>query len=117
MKFTERDLRAAYSFLKRVAFHDDRRLPSAKNVVFVAKPLTHHGYLGKDGDADCIWVDTKDTKSVTKMLQIMAHEMIHLALGHQEVPNRYAHETDFKEAAGAIEVEMGWPRGSVLIGA
>lgn len=113
MKFTDVDLRAAYAFLKRVAFHNDRRLPSAAKVVFVAKPLANHGYLGKEGDADCIWVDTTDTKSVDHMLKIMAHEMLHLALGHQDVPNKYAHETDFKEAARAIELEMGWPKGSI----
>lgn len=116
VKFTASDLRAAYAFLKRVAFHNDRRLPSARRVLFVAKPLANHGYLGKEGDADCIWVDTKDTKSITKMLQILAHEMVHLALGHQDVPNKYAHETDFKEAARAIEIEMGWPKNSVWIG-
>lgn len=116
MNFKPEDLRAAYAFLKNVAFHNDRRLPAASKMRFIAKPLANHGYLGKEGDADCIWVDTKDTKSVTKMLQILAHEMVHLALGHQDVPNKYAHETDFKEAVRAIEAEMGWPRGSVWIG-
>ena len=47
------------------------------------------------------------------MLHILAHEMVHLALGHQDVPNKYAHGTDFIEAARAIEIEMGWPKGSV----
>ena len=113
MNFTAADLRAAYAFLKKVAFHNDRRLPAASKVMYIAKPLANHGYLGKVGEVDCIWVDTKDTKSVTKMLQIMAHEMAHLALDHQEVPNKYAHGTDFKEAARAIETEMGWPKGSI----
>lgn len=113
MKFTAADLRAAYAFLKRVAFHNDRRLPAAAKVVFVAKPLANHGYLGTDGDSPCIWVDTKATRSITFMLQILTHEMIHLALGQEEVPNKYAHGTDFKEAARAIEAEMGWPKGSV----
>lgn len=113
MKFTAADLRAAYAFLKRIAFHNDRCLPSANSVSFVAKPLASHGYAGIDGTKSCIWVDTSDTKSIGMMLQILTHEMIHLALGHQEVPNKYAHGTDFKEAARAIEAEMGWPKGSV----
>jgi len=47
------------------------------------------------------------------MLRILCHEMLHAALGHDKVPNKYAHDTDFKEAARAIEAEMGWPKGSV----
>ena len=113
MKVTVDDLRAAYCFLKRVAFHNDRRLPSAGKVVFVAKPLAAHGYFGQAGDKHCIWIDTTDTKTVARLLQIMVHEMIHLALGHQDVPNKYAHEHDFKEAARAIESDLGWRRGSV----
>jgi len=111
--FTADDLRAAYAFLKKIAFHNDRRLPSARSVSFVAKPLANHGYMGEDGDRPCIWVDTKDTNSVDFMLKILAHEMVHLALDHRDVPNKYAHGTDFKEAARAIEAEMGWPKGSV----
>lgn len=113
MKFTAADLRAAYVFLKRIAFHNDRRLPSASKVSFVAKPLANHGYAGTDGDKDCLWVDTKGTRSIDMMLQILTHEMIHLALNHREVPNKHAHGIDFKEAARAIEAEMGWPKGSI----
>lgn len=113
MKFTADDLRAAYRFLKRVAFDNDRRLPTANKVHFVAKALKAHGYHGMAGEQHCIWVDTQDTKSLDMMLQIMAHEMLHVALGHDTVPSKYAHGTDFKEAARAIEIEMGWPKGSV----
>ena len=113
MKFKVADLRAAYAFLKRIAFHNDRRLPSAKSVEFVAKPLKAHGYHGMHEGRHCIWVDTTDTKSLDMLLRIMAHEMIHAALGHNTVPNKYAHEADFQEAARAIEIEMGWPKGGV----
>jgi gentisate 1,2-dioxygenase len=113
MKFDESDLRAGYCFLKKIAFNNDRRLPSVNKMVFVAKPLKAHGYHGKAGDNHCIWVDTTDTKSLDMLLRILAHEMLHAALGHDQVPNKYAHDTDFKEAARAIEIEMGWPRGSV----
>jgi len=113
VKFNAADLRAGYAFLRHVAFHNDRRLPASTKVEFVAKPLKAHGYMGESGGRPCIWVDTQDTKSLNKMLQILSHEMVHLALGHMVVPAKYAHETDFKEAARAIEIEMGWPKGSV----
>lgn len=113
MKFTADDLRAAYRFLKRLAFNNDRRLPAASNVLFVAKPLKAHGYHGMAGDKHCIWVDTTDTKSLDMLLRIVAHEMLHVALGHDQVPSKYAHGHDFREAARAIEAEMGWPKGSV----
>lgn len=113
MKFTADDLRAAYRFLKRVAFNNDRRLPAAGKVGFVAKPLKAHGYHGMAGEQHYIWVDTTDTKSLDMMLRILAHEMLHVALGHDQVPSKYAHGKDFKEAARAIEAEMGWPKGSV----
>ncbi len=113
MKFTADDLRAAYRFLKRVAFNNDRRLPAADQVLFVAKALKAHGYHGTDGSRHCIWVDTSGTKSLDMMLRILAHEMLHVALGHDKVPSKYAHGCDFKEAARAIEAEMGWPKGSV----
>lgn len=113
MRFTADDLRAAYTFLKRLAFNNDRRLPAAKRVEFVAKPLKAHGYHGAINGQHCIWVDTQDTKSLDMMLQILAHEMLHVALGHDKVPPSYAHGTDFIEAARAIEIEMGWPKGSV----
>lgn len=113
MKFTAGDLRAAYVFLKRIAFNNDCRLPAASKVDFVAKPLKAHGYHGCTDGKHCIWVDTTDTNSLDIMLRILSHEMLHVALGHGQVPPSYAHETDFKEAARAIEIEMGWPKGSV----
>lgn len=113
MKFKSSDLRAAYEFLRRVAFHDDPRLIGGGSITFVAKPLAAHGYYDIRNGRHCIWVDTTDTTSVTKMLQIMAHEMIHLALGHAHTPEKYVHQTDFKEAANAVAHEMGWPKGSI----
>jgi hypothetical protein len=114
MKFTADDLRAAYAFLKRVAFQNDRRLPAARNVQFYWKPLEDHGYHDFVGGRHHIWIDSVDTHSMTHMLQILAHEMGHvMLLPHQKMSGDDPHDAQFRELMRVVEIEMGWPKGSV----
>lgn len=115
MLFTPADLKAAYEFLKIVAFRNDHNLPKSSSVRFVVKKLKDHGNLDFDNGKHTIWID-KHTKSWTLVLQIMAHEMIHLSRRDHIISNAAdddEHDTLFVQSARAIEIEMGWPRGSV----
>lgn len=113
MKFTASDLRAAYRFLKQVAFHDAATLPPPESVRFVVRKLKHHGYHDFKKGRHTIWVD-RQAKSWTLVLQILAHEMTHLARrDHMYNTDEEAHDTLFDQTVRAIEQEMGWPKGSV----
>lgn len=114
MKFTADDLRAAYRFLKRVAFANDVRLPAAGNVKFYAKEIEHHGYHDFIKGRHHIWIDTADTKSLDMMLRILAHEMCHIImLPHQKMSGDEPHDAQFHALTRIVEIEMGWPKGSV----
>lgn len=113
MKLTTTTLRAAYDFLRRVAFDDDKNLPPSRAVRFVACRSKHHGYLVYERRRYTIGVDTVDTKTVDFLLKIMSHEMIHLARRDRDVSDEDAHDTLFQQAAHAVEQQMGWPKGSV----
>jgi hypothetical protein len=114
MNFDESDLRAGYCFLKKIAFHNDRRLPSARNVKFYWKPLADHGNHDFIKDRHHVWIDSVDTKSLTHMLQIMAHEMGHIILlPHQKMSGDEPHDAQFQALMRVVEIEMGWPKGSV----
>lgn len=113
MKLTPATLRAAYDFLRRVAFDDDKNLPPSRAVRFVARRSKFHGYLVYERKRYTIGVDTVGTTSVDLLLQIMSHEMIHLARRDRDVSDEDAHDTLFQAAAHAVEQQMGWPKGSV----
>lgn len=110
MIVTPANMRAAYEFLRKVSFKGIR-LPASRRVNFAAKRLrTHHGYayypeFGIDADTG--------TSCMTRLIQIIAHEMIHLALEQNAASNHEFHDENFQALARIIEHEMGWPKGSV----
>lgn len=107
---TPASMRAAYSFLRRISFQGIK-LPAASKVRFVARKLrTNHGTYGYPDHI--ITIDTA-THNTTQMLQIMAHEMIHAALEQNACSDHDKHDDHFMALARIIEVEMGWPKGSV----
>jgi hypothetical protein len=113
MNFSKSDLQAAYVFLKKVAFRNDNRLPSVKNVKLFAKPIEHHGYHDFIQGVHNIWVDTTDTHSFDHMLKILAHEMAHIVTFKHANWSGDPHDAQFVALARVIEVDMGWPKGSV----
>jgi hypothetical protein len=118
MKVDARALRAAYDFLRIVAFPECKRMPAGRHVEFVAKKLVNHGYHSEHEGTHTIWVDTKAAQDVSLLLKIMAHEMIHVALtavdsAYSDASNKFAHDENFKQMARAVEHEMGWKKGSV----
>lgn len=117
MLVTTHNMRACYDFLKEVVFQNNELLPDSKYIRFVAKKLKHHGYHDFVNGRHTIWADTtpKDTPTITKLMQIMAHEMIHvMRRDHKpDVPDEDAHDTIFKESCAVVENIMGWPKGSV----
>lgn len=112
---TPENLRAAYDLLRRIAFDDDQNLPMGRHVRFIACPLLKaHGYQAYTRKRHTIWVDASGTKTWTMALQILAHEMIHLARrDYLRNTEQEAHDTFFQEAARAVEHRMGWTNGSV----
>lgn len=107
---TPETMAAAYDFLKRVSF-DGLRLPATKRVTFVPKRLI--GYHGYYIYPDHIIIVNTCTKSVTGLLHIMAHEMIHAVLEQNASCDHAEHDENFKALARIVEFEMGWPKGSV----
>jgi len=103
-------MRAAYKFLREVSF-SGVKLPPPSKVRFRAKKLKkYHGIY--EYPQHVVTINT-ETTSITQLLQIMAHEMIHVALEQNAVSDHSEHDSNFKSLAGIIEFEMGWPRGSV----
>lgn len=111
---TPENLRAAYDLLRRIAFDDDNNLPTGKHVRFIVRKLKVHGYHDYTRKRHTIWVDREDTKTWTMAMQILAHEMVHLARrDHVFNTEEEAHDKFFQEAARAVEHRMGWTKGSV----
>jgi hypothetical protein len=80
-------------------------------VTFQAKRLKKfHGFY--EYPQHIVTINT-DTKTVTQLLQIMAHEMIHVALEQNAASDHAVHDSNFESLARIIEFEMGWPKGSV----
>ena len=114
MSLSSDNLAVAYEFLRVSAFDRDPHLPSSKFVRFRTANLKNHGDYEYAKGRHIIRLDKSgDTKSWTHALQILAHEMIYLAMRHQDVSDAEAHDTSFKQAAAMVEEKMGWPKGSV----
>lgn len=111
MKVTPALCRAGYEFLRTVSF-TGVRLPAARRVEFVAKPLKHHGYYGYCNQRHVIWVNAK-TRTLDQLFKIIAHEMCHLALRQYSTKVGDWHDAQFKALAATIEHDLQWPEGSV----
>jgi len=107
---TPEAMQAAYEFLRKVSFKG-LKLPPSKKVTFQSKRLKK--YHGLYEYPEHILTINSDTKSVTGMLQIMAHEMIHVAYEQNGKSDHDKHDEHFEALARIIEGEMGWPKGSV----
>jgi len=107
---TPENMRAAYEFLQKVCFQDIR-IPSSEKITFKVRKLkSYHGLYEYPKHIVTI---NSETRSITHMVQIMAHEMIHVALEQNAASDHYRHDANFEALARVIEHEMGWPRGSV----
>ena len=111
MKVTPALCRAAYEFMRAASFIG-ARLPTAKRVEFITNKLVHHGYYGLVDGQHTIWIN-KGTKTPTQLLQVVAHEMCHVALSHHASRTGDWHDEYFKALARSVELDMGWRKGSV----
>ena len=110
MIVTPETMRASYIFLKKISFKG-LNLPKPAEMTFEARKLKkYHGYYKYP--EHIITINT-DTRSISQMLQIMAHEMIHVALEQNAASDHDRHDANFEELARVIEGEMGWSKGSV----
>ena len=107
---TPESMKAAYEFIRRVSF-SGLKLPSSKRIQFKARRLKmlHGYYLYPDN----IIVINAETPDISRMLQIMAHEMVHVALEQNASCDHDQHDEHFRALADVIEDEMGWQRGSI----
>lgn len=110
MIVTAENMRAAYEFLRAVSFKG-LRLPAAKKVTFCPKRLK--GYHGFYVYPDHLVVIHTGTETITRMVQIMAHEMCHAALEQNAACDHSEHDEHFNALARIIELEMGWPKGAI----
>lgn len=107
---TPNTMRAAYEFLRRVSF-SELNIPPTSKITFKVRPLKkYHGLY--EYPQHIVTIDSS-TKTVTAMLQIMAHEMIHVAFEQNAASDHDKHDANFEALARLIEAEMGWPKGSV----
>jgi predicted SprT family Zn-dependent metalloprotease len=110
MIVTEKSMRAAYRFLKDSVF-SDVPLPSVDGIQFKKKRLKDlHGFY--EMPPHRITIDTA-THSYEQLLQIMAHEIVHVALEQTGAHGHEEHNAPFKALAEAVCIDMGWPKGSV----
>lgn len=78
---------------------------------FRAKRLRlYHGYYVCEDRV--ITIDTS-IKTMDKLMQVMAHEMIHVALEQNAASDHSEHDEHFNSLARIIEQEMGWPKGCI----
>lgn len=104
MIVTPENMRAAYEFLLKISFKGLRLPPPAK-ITFAAKRLKkYHGLY--EYPEHIVTINT-DTKSVTALLQIMAHEMIHVAFEQNAASDHDKHDANFEAMARLVEHEMG----------
>lgn len=108
MLVTEESLRAAYQLLKVTAFKNIK-LPSAKRVTF--KPARLKKYHALYEWPEHIMTVNVATESMSDMLKIVAHEMIHAALEQNAVCDHDQHDENFIEMANLICREMKWDGG------
>ena len=107
---TSKQMKSAYEFLQKVSF-SGLKLPPSSKVTFRARRLKNfHGFYEYP---EHIVTINADTKNITHLLQIMAHEMIHVALEQNADSDHYLHDQHFESLARIIEHEMGWTKGSV----
>lgn len=108
MIVTEEALRAAYQLLKTTAFKGIK-LPSAKRVTFkVARLKKYHALYEWP---EHIMTVNADTESISDMLKIVAHEMIHAALEQNAECDHDKHDDNFIELANQVCRELKWDGG------
>jgi len=107
---TAESMRAAYDFLRAVSFRG-LSLPKSRQVSFVPKRLRdYHGFYIYPDHVIVIHAGTPD---ISRMVQIMAHEMCHAALEQNAESDHAHHDEHFNALARIIESEMGWPKGCI----
>lgn len=107
---TPQSMKASYDLLRHTVF-SEILLPNSDRIKFIAKRMPKHHGLYCDETSE-MWVDT-GTKTLLKLFQIVAHEMIHVALDRHADCDHGEHDDNFKALARIVEHEMGWPKGSV----
>jgi hypothetical protein len=98
-----RNLRLAYNFVKQTAFYD---IPLPRRVTIVRKPLKKAwGYYYDNR----IEIDA-GILTGTKLLKVMAHEMIHAALHGAGACDTSDHGEKFQIVADIVCERMGWSK-------
>ena len=112
MIVTEKSMRAAYRFLKSVAFRGVP-VPAISRVRFY--PFAHgpNEIAFHAMHPHRIWITPEEIRSFTSLLKAMAHEMCHAALDEHAPCDTSDHGVLFRNLAVSVEQEMHWPKGSV----
>jgi hypothetical protein len=115
MIVSEKSMRAAYRFLRDVAF-DGVPVPPIKRVSFYPQPHSKDSIAFHllDGEGNHhIYIDPACVRTATKLQQTMGHEMCHAALDEHAPCDTSDHGVLFKNLAASVEQKMRWPKGSV----
>ena len=117
MDFTPDILRAAYEFLEKTPPFSKWNLPDADDVKFVAaKSRAYAGRCTMFAPADdpkfCIDISIRKQKHTVSLMATMAHEMIHVHMGHACFKGKNHHDEAFWALAKQVCDEHGFDIGT-----
>lgn len=97
-------LRAAYDYLCATPPYRSWNLPDGEEVVFrVAKSTSHQGWYGREGGKHVICVSSAKIGRTISLIEVMAHEMVHLYQGDSRMETPGAeHNAAFRKLAARV---------------
>ena len=105
MNITPHHIAAVYDMLRAFKPFSGWKLPEAESVGFHIKPLKDYGeYFYESGHH--IVISNKLTDAVLSLMEVVAHEMIHLRQVELKRPPN--HNKDFRRMAKAVCREFLW---------
>lgn len=107
MIITPRAIRAVYAMLRELPPFANWKLPPARKVTFVVMDLeTHLGQQQKIGPRHTIYVSRARLSHLNKVVETVAHEMVHVYLDDRGV--KVSHGTEFKKHKHQVAAAMGF---------
>ncbi len=102
-------LEAAYDFLRKLPPFKGWKLPEADAVHFrvAARQDAHGEYILREGTHH-IMISSCHCGHLDTLIQIMAHEMVHLAQEESGHANNSQHNSDFKRRALRVSKLLGF---------
>lgn len=112
MKLTPEILASAYSYLAETKPFTKWNLPAAEDVTFrVVKSREYYGRHRRSAGrkpTHHIEISQSLVSHTYTLMLVMAHELVHVALGHHKAEGRGAHGVSFRKLAAEVSAEHGF---------